>query len=146
MNKEELKLCYVDSPWAYFTDKPVDKVWGDDWNDAPYEHNAGTPYEYALRVAYDGDFRTPSDCTLNSVYSVENINKGITPWLRTWKDNAWIFAGTPYDGFCQWVKANGGTVYEPKPICTVCGGTGQDDPAPGKYHGLCEHCGGTGYE
>ena len=37
-------LCYVDSPWAYFTTRPLEKQWGDDWNDAPYEHNAGTPY------------------------------------------------------------------------------------------------------
>jgi len=30
--------------------------------------------------------------------------------------------------------------------CTVCGGTGQDDPAPGKYHGVCKHCNGSGIE
>uniref|UniRef100_A0A6M3LVY7 Uncharacterized protein n=1 Tax=viral metagenome TaxID=1070528 RepID=A0A6M3LVY7_9ZZZZ len=28
--------------------------------------------------------------------------------------------------------------------CPVCGGTGQDDPPPGKYHGLCSICGDTG--
>lgn len=38
-------LCYVDGPWAYFTTQPLAKQWGDDWNDAPYEHNAGEPYE-----------------------------------------------------------------------------------------------------
>jgi DnaJ-class molecular chaperone len=30
--------------------------------------------------------------------------------------------------------------------CRICGGTGQDDPPPGKYHGLCIHCGGSGQE
>lgn len=30
------------------------------------------------------------------------------------------------------------------PICTFCGGTGQDNPEPGKYHGICEMCNGTG--
>ena len=28
--------------------------------------------------------------------------------------------------------------------CSACGGTGQDDPPPGKYHGLCPKCGGSG--
>ena len=37
-------LCYVSGSWAYFTSKPLKEQWGDDWNDAPYEHNAGTPY------------------------------------------------------------------------------------------------------
>ena len=38
------RLCYVDAPWAYFTTQELEKQWGDDWNDAPYEHNAGEPY------------------------------------------------------------------------------------------------------
>lgn len=37
-------LCYVDGNRAYFTTQPLDQQWGDDWDDAPYEHNAGTPY------------------------------------------------------------------------------------------------------
>lgn len=28
--------------------------------------------------------------------------------------------------------------------CSGCGGTGQDDPPPGKYHGICQECNGTG--
>jgi hypothetical protein len=39
-------LCYIEGCWAYFTTQPLDKQWGDDWDDAPYEHNAGTPYEW----------------------------------------------------------------------------------------------------
>lgn len=38
-------LCYVNGSWAWFTSKPLSEQWGDDWNDAPYEHNAGRPYE-----------------------------------------------------------------------------------------------------
>lgn len=30
------------------------------------------------------------------------------------------------------------------PACSTCGGTGQDDPPPGKYHGICTVCNGTG--
>lgn len=37
-------LCYVEGCWAFFTTKPLSDQWGDDWNDAPYEHNAGRPY------------------------------------------------------------------------------------------------------
>lgn len=50
----ELKLCYVEGSWAYFTSQPLEEAWGDDWNDAPYEHNAGSPYywrpkQYAVK-------------------------------------------------------------------------------------------------
>lgn len=37
-------LCYVDEPWAYFTTQKLEDQWGDDWEDSPYEHNAGKPY------------------------------------------------------------------------------------------------------
>lgn len=39
-----MRLCYVSGPFAYFTSKELSEQWGDDWNDAPYEHNAGEPY------------------------------------------------------------------------------------------------------
>lgn len=28
--------------------------------------------------------------------------------------------------------------------CSACGGTGQSNPVPGGYHGLCKSCGGSG--
>ena len=37
-------LCYVDRNVCYFTSQDIREQWGDDWDDAPYEHNAGTPY------------------------------------------------------------------------------------------------------
>lgn len=90
------RLCYVESAWAYFTTQPIEKQWGDDWNDAPYEHNAGTPYEWRdymgergveryeiARVAWSGcDLETPADLDPpNSGYSVEQINKREIAWL-----------------------------------------------------------------
>lgn len=42
----EPRLCYVEDGFAYFTTQRLADQWGDDWNDAPYEHNAGTPYEW----------------------------------------------------------------------------------------------------
>lgn len=49
--EDAFRLCYVDkerdgATIAYFTTQPLAEAWGDDWDDAPYEHNAGTPYEW----------------------------------------------------------------------------------------------------
>jgi hypothetical protein len=43
--KTEAVLCYVAGPWAYFTTQALEAQRGDDWNDAPYESNAGVPYD-----------------------------------------------------------------------------------------------------
>ena len=40
----ELKLCYCANNNMYFT-SDMSAQWGDDWDDRPYEYNAGTPYE-----------------------------------------------------------------------------------------------------
>lgn len=57
MIPEDAVLCYAewedssslsDKPpdgVAYFTTQKLSDQWGDDWNDAPYESNAGWPYE-----------------------------------------------------------------------------------------------------
>ena len=44
MNKNPFILCYVSHPEAWFTTNDLSKQWGDDWNDIPYEYNAGSPY------------------------------------------------------------------------------------------------------
>ena len=88
------KLCYADSNTLYFTDD-FENVWGDDWDDAPYEHNAGLPYEkddeldtyvhhtHIRCISYLPEFyfKLPCDGYANSPYSVEDINKGAIPWL-----------------------------------------------------------------
>lgn len=81
---KEPKLVYIDpdAPVAYFSQ--ASDPWGDDWNDAPYEHNSGKPYDWTVRVVYlDTDLETPCANTMNSNYSVEHINRGMTPWLRS---------------------------------------------------------------
>jgi len=118
-------LCYVDGPWAYFTTQKLKDQWGDDWNDAPYEHNAGTPYEWyhgddskepwkIIKVAFEGDFHEPCSGCTNSSFSVEDINSGAIPWLRSapWADKkVSIPAGTTLKDFCDSVKSAGGAVY-----------------------------------
>ena len=90
--------------YAFFT--PVfDKQWGDDWNDAPYEHNAGYPYDeteceekdekgYSVWVEHEilqvpfgiSDTRMwikyPDDYGCgNSPFSVDDINHGAVAWI-----------------------------------------------------------------
>lgn len=64
----------------YFGNK--DKAWGDDWNDAPYEHNAGRVYsefvEYAVDIAirFDFDILEPCYGYSNSPFTKEHFLKG----------------------------------------------------------------------
>ena len=44
IDEEEYYLCFVDDGKCWFTDN-WKKTWGDDWDDEPYEFNAGTPYD-----------------------------------------------------------------------------------------------------
>ena len=112
------QLCYVDGAWAYFTTQKLEDQWGDDWNDAPYEHNAGTPYAddgfKITKVAFEGNFEQPKDGHLNSPFSVEMINAKQIAWLRTssWANNKdAISAGASFEEFEMFIKRNGGKVY-----------------------------------
>jgi hypothetical protein len=55
------------------------KQWGDDWDDAPYEHNAGTVYnEFVsdikdVMVPFDWEVSEPSGDFLNSPYSKQDF-------------------------------------------------------------------------
>ena len=106
---KNFKLCYIDGDTAYFTTQDLDKQWGDDWNDAPYEHNAGPPYFpfvhhfangetkknekdwnedgtpkfeiYHLKFDTAWRLETPASRHYNSPYSVQMINAGAVAWL-----------------------------------------------------------------
>lgn len=90
------KMCYVEDGDIYFSKAELKYVWGDDWNDAPYEHNAGLPYsdnkdefktirffpnseDYFIVEAKDFE----RGC-INSPYSVEDINSKQVPWIRVY--------------------------------------------------------------
>lgn len=95
---KQYRLCYVRDNIMYFTDN-FKNQWGDDWDDIPYEHNAGEPYEWVdtltkeenkergyghiRRIAYTDNWliKTPNSNYVNSPYSVESINKGAISWL-----------------------------------------------------------------
>lgn len=125
----EPRLCYVEgegpSGTAFFTTRPLSEQWGDDWNDAPYEHNAERPYTYSdhdrkrglapwtiTEVDFTGPFVAPCHGVINSRYSVEDINSGNVPWLtsegRTLPVR--IMAGTTLREFCAAILRAGGSV------------------------------------
>lgn len=128
-----LKLCYCDGSWAWFTTAPLQDQWGDDWNDAPYQHNAEPPYEwmphmaergvesyFLVKVAWDGPFELVGAWETNSPYSVQAINRRSAPWLvpSRWPDEPHdntpnIWAGTTITAFIELVTRAGGMVYLP---------------------------------
>jgi hypothetical protein len=141
-NHDEAVLCYVEPPWAYFSTRPLDEQWGDDWNDAPYEHNAGEPYDWQpymakhdvepyeiVKVAWSGggDLETPAGLDPpNSGYSVEQINAREIAWLT---DPAYgkrprimepvVWAGITVSEFIEIIEQRGGTVYVPRAAAVV---------------------------
>jgi hypothetical protein len=130
---EDFKLCYVDgNNTAWFTTQPLtglNKQTGDDWNNSPYEHNAGEPYfekdHELVRLVVEG-FRTPA--YLGFRCSVDQINAGMVAWLsREYSylladdlsneqyvyEHETIHAGTDLPTFISKVKEAGGEVLIP---------------------------------
>lgn len=116
--KKKYKLCYLENLenfcyTLYFADTEPENVWGDDWDDVPYEDNAGIPYctekEGDAPISFK---RVVLSCWLVrtsytrhhtcSGYSVEEINKKYTSWLVF--DDTPIFAGYDYDDFIALVQ------------------------------------------
>lgn len=130
MTTTEPVLCYVRHGHAWFTTCPLGKQWGDDWNNAPYEHNAGQPYDWRpymrdrgiepyeiTEVYFDGPFEEPCEGKVNSQWSVEQINAGRVPWVAgsRWGSESVrgvrIMAGTSISEFRRIVREVGGRVF-----------------------------------
>lgn len=113
---EDFKLCYVRDNKAFFTTLSLEKQWGDDWDDAPYEHNAGSPYlekgQELVTLYFSGEFNEPCSDLFSSPYSVKSINAGAIPWLRHFTKNIYISAGTTLPKFIELVES-AGDVYVP---------------------------------
>jgi hypothetical protein len=147
MKKELYKLCYIEKSFAYFTTQELDKQTGDDWNDSPYEHNAGEPYAPRLRyftadrqekvetdwnadgspkweimkiAFYCPSAETPAQMAgMNSRYSVKQINAGLIPWLTSRQHNTCKYAGASIDSFVFFIEESGGEVFFPKSLIQV---------------------------
>lgn len=129
---EAFVLCYVSHSRAHFTTQSLETQWGDDWDNAPYEHNAGTPYEWdedfdgkrgdarwwLYELRWDGPFEGPSHFQHNSPWCVRDINAGRTPWLKGDRyddqlQHVKIMAGTTLPEFIRCVLECGGKIYLP---------------------------------
>ena len=67
--------------------KPSDIYYGDDWNDRPYEHNAGEVYEQFVKghidvnCKYDDLVLEPCSGELNSIYSKDDMRDRKVPCI-----------------------------------------------------------------
>jgi len=88
-----------------FTTKPFSELRGDDWNDAPYEHNAGFPYhtpdEFGKTFLVSVPHYSPEDCD-------EDVeNPPMSEWDILNEDNRCGLSFSVYDhlsGVCAWMK------------------------------------------
>jgi hypothetical protein len=118
LNREDLKLCYIDSGIAYFSNN--ENQWGDDWGDSPYEHNAGTPYKedgYELyKIGFVSNIYEEPYVVFNgySGFTVEKINKKFVPWLTPSNiDYEPIFAGVSIKEFKNMIEKSNGEISLP---------------------------------
>lgn len=136
---DNYNLCYVEGGrWGsddltlFFTERDLGKQKGDDWNNRPYEHNAGRPYteDYSKELGVENgrgiypkidilkvilsindwscNLITPCSNTDNSIYCVNDINiDKLVPWIIIDVDKSSrisIWAGTTFKEFLNKVK------------------------------------------
>ena len=109
---KEFRLCYVRDNVLYFTDNFAYQ-WGDDWDDAPYQCNAGEPYgwsdngsKYSGHIRHIGIYVGYADIREawgNGSYSVEEVNKKVVPWLYS-KEAGGLMAGATMDEAVEWCR------------------------------------------
>lgn len=121
---KDLKLCFVKYGWAYFSSIPAAEQSGDDWDNTPYEHNAGEPNVLKkgkkdvkiMKVSFEAPEHSEPSCGDVSLSAAE-INKGKSPWLKVaeWAVSSKqdIFSDTTLDDFIKIIKSSGGEVYLP---------------------------------
>jgi len=134
--KGQFKLCFIRGNFAYFTPKPLhgeNRQWGDDWDDAPFQHNAGLPYDMGkiVKIAFDFpnlsegyDYFLPhhyprkiNNVEMPGKLCVEDINeRKVCPWIDFYDGevldlpNA-IWAGDSINEFIEKIHNNGGEIY-----------------------------------
>lgn len=106
--KSNYRLCYIEDNFAYFTNLPLDKQWGDDWDDRCYSDNAGEPYydtdNQIIKIAFDGYLLERPCEYVYGRYSVEEINSNAVAWLTGYKEESGtisILAGTNIEDFIE---------------------------------------------
>ncbi|KVD95490.1 hypothetical protein WS63_34355 [Burkholderia stagnalis] len=116
------RLCFVRVPWAWFTCLPIDEQCGESWAEVPYQDVAKPPYSdfraQILKVAFDAPRLLPPEAgRLARACSVEQINLGAVPWLRSedFVDGTGLVVpgGVTLAAFVEAIESAGGTVYGP---------------------------------
>jgi len=124
-----LKLCFVKRNFAWFTSCPLVYQWGDDWDMAPYEFNAGMPHtchktketeqqdHTVIKVYWEAAYVTPDILEEKSSWSTKTINRGDIPWLSVCplsdQELAPIYSGTTLCDFIKLIQVSGGEVFIP---------------------------------
>ena len=125
MTDKDYRLCFVKNNVMYFTDD-FENCTGDDFNDRPYDCNAGEPYEwvdewsaeenkkhghthirYISYMPYNYWIREPKDGHwTNCPFSVDDINAGAIAWLFCDEAGA-LPAGATIEEAITWLKSIG---------------------------------------
>lgn len=82
----DFHLCYLETIYEdhlilWFANCEATECWGDDWDDVPFEFNAGEPYlvkgNFYKTIAIPREYVTNliTDETLNTDYSVQGLNQ-----------------------------------------------------------------------
>lgn len=116
IDREDLKLCYIDGNSAFFTNNPNQR--GDGWDKLGYEEICGNPeiedgYELSEIKYYALDiYLEPYEFFHGVDLSVEQINKHITPWLiPTDLKYEPIFEGESLSRFVSKIKDMNGSIF-----------------------------------
>lgn len=106
-NNEDLKIIDFATKGNvirfYLGENSCTDYWGDDWNDAPYEHNAGKVYDeyikqvYDIKIPYDYDVLEPCSGMLNSFYSKEDMKKEKVPCIVIYKPEEDDYGGWDFN-------------------------------------------------
>lgn len=99
-----LQLCFVDDSVMYFTNDFAN-VDGVGWDDAYYADNADYPFEsyVFLRLCFQKDIFMQSPVDFASCASVNEINRGVIPWL-THKTAGNLKGGATLDDTIKWLR------------------------------------------
>lgn len=89
LGKKIDKWGWTNPDYRYWDGRPAtpsDEYYGDDWNDRPYQDNAGPVYDefiydhFDLNVNFDGIILTPADSTsYRQAYSKDDMVDGSVP-------------------------------------------------------------------
>lgn len=127
----------------YLGDDDCNNYWGDDWDDAPYEHNAGCVYnEYVnahkdIAFPYDYAVLEPCDGEYNSGYSKEDMKNRKVPCIIAVPPEKYdAFWGA--DSFSSFIGCDG--------IIKFYFGDAMDGKEPKEDNlKICKHSNGYGY-